>query len=259
MSLVLFKLLAAGLVLLTGLAGGLIVFRLEESRRAALFFSLGSASAGGIFLGAGLIHLLPDAQAGFRAVWPNLEYPVAFLAAAAGFGLILLIERVIFGLDESEAGETAAAHGPAFAYVLTLVLSIHSILAGTALGAEDTLIGSVVILLAVVGHKGSAAFALATSLIKAKVGRGRMAGIIILFSAMTPLGILAGSGINDWLTGRENHLFEACFDALAAGSFFYIAALDIINEEFSQPPGLAVKFGLFLIGLAVMALLALWL
>ena len=52
---------------------------------------------------------------------------------------------------------------------------------------------------------------------------------------MTPLGIVVGASIGAALTGRADALFQAIFDSLGAGTFIYIAALDIIKTEFDNP------------------------
>ena len=76
---------------------------------------------------------------------------------------------------------------------------------------------------------------------------------------MTPLGIGLGLGFDAILTGRADQGFETLFDSLAAGTFLYIAALDIIQEEFFDPAGRWPKFILLAFGLGLMALIALWL
>jgi ZIP zinc transporter len=53
----------------------------------------GNAAAAGIFLGAGFVHMLPDAN----AVWEQLgwHYPIGMLLAAAAIILMLLFEHVL--------------------------------------------------------------------------------------------------------------------------------------------------------------------
>ena len=61
MDLLALKVVAIVAIFLTGVAGGLLPHQIEKSRHGQLYLSLGSALAGGVFLGAGLIHMLPDA------------------------------------------------------------------------------------------------------------------------------------------------------------------------------------------------------
>ena len=60
------------------------------------------------------------------------------------------------------------------------------------------------------------------------------------------------------LSGRAEAIFEASFDALAAGSFLYVALLDILQDEFSRERHRLTKFILVLAGLGVMAVVAIW-
>lgn len=255
------KIIAAGVVFLTGLAGGLLSWRLQRSSRSELLFSLGSALAGGIFLGAGLIHMLPDAVDGFAQINPKLSYPLAFTLCAFGFVCVLFLEKVL--LVRAEGPESMTQDSPPsseiYPYLLATVLSFHSVLAGLALGAETSLVSSAVIFVAIIAHKGSAGFALGVGLLKGGLERGAIVKMIVAFALATPLGILAGTAIHTLITGRAGIMAEAIFDCLAAGTFLYIAVLDIIQEEFFDPTARWLKFFLLLLGLGGMALLALWL
>ncbi len=254
-SIVLFRVVAVIAVLLTGVAGGLIAVRLGRSQGSARkLLSFGSAFAGGIFLGAGLLHMLPDAVGGLRDVLPNSSFPYAELLCAAGFAAVLLLERVVAGGDEAEV--VAGAESAHTAYLLLAVLSVHSMLAGAALGLESTLVGSVVLLLAIVAHKGSAAFALGLSFGRAAVSQRRVVRIVLLFSCATPSGIVLGAMLDSLLEGTAGTVTEAVFDAVAAGTFLYVAVLDIIREEFAVHEGRWLKFVLLSAGLGLMSILA---
>lgn len=257
MSLLTIKLISALAIIAVGLMGGVIPIvarRLEHSRR---LFSLGNAFAGGVFLGAGLIHLLPDGAEKLRGV---SDYPIAGLLATAGLALLLLIDRVIFSHRDLEegAGQGAGQGAGAYPYVLTIILSVHSIIAGTSLGLETHVSTSVVILLAILFHKGSAAFALMVSLHNAGLDAARQKRILGLFVMMTPLGLLAGTAASAALSGNIATLIEGSFDALAAGTFIYVAVLDIIDEELAKEGDKIFKFCLIVMGIALMGLLALW-
>ena len=76
---------------------------------------------------------------------------------------------------------------------------------------------------------------------------------------MTPIGVLFGLVVTDALTGHAQIIFEATFLALAAGSFIYIAAFDILRDEFLQPGPRALKWSLTAAGYGLMGVLALWL
>lgn len=255
-----YQLIFVAVILATGLFGGLMPSFSGGAGRHERFFSLGSALGGGVFLGAGLIHLLPDAIENFSGLLgEDFDYPLASLVCAAGFLLILLIEKVIVGGDEDRlAAEASSSDDAMLPYVLALVLSVHSLIAGIALGAESELATSIALFIAIIAHKGVAAFALGVALERGGVKRSRSIGIVTLFSAMTPLGILAGAGLGALLSGPAEHWFEGIFDALAAGTFLYVAVVDIIGGEFSLRKDLWSKFLMVLVGLALMAIIAVW-
>ncbi len=251
MSLLTLKAVSAFAIIAVGVIGGaipIVARRWEGSRK---LFSRGNAFAGGIFLGAGLIHLLPDGTEKLEGV---SDYPLAGLLAALSLALLLLIDRVLFTHDDlaGSAGSTAAP------YVLTVVLSVHSIIAGTSLGLETHVSTTIVILLAILFHKGSASFALMVSTHKAGMPVGTQKGILAIFVTMTPLGLFLGSAASAVLTGDTATLVEGSFDALAAGTFLYVAVLDIIDEELADEEDRLTKFGLILLGIVFMAVLAIW-
>jgi zinc transporter 1/2/3 len=143
-------------------------------------------------------------------------------------------------------------------YVLALVLSVHSIIAGIALGAESSAITSAALFIAIMAHKGVAGFALGVSLRRAHIKRPRAVGLIAFFATMTPLGIAVGAVLGALLSGRGAEWFEGIFDALAAGTFLYIAVIDIVESEFAKQGDAGAKFAMVLLGIAVMALIAVW-
>ncbi|MFH1627836.1 MAG: ZIP family metal transporter [Pseudomonadota bacterium] len=253
-----FKIIAFFAVFATGLLGGLLSKWLSGSKRSDLIFSLGNAFAGGVFLGAGLIHMLPDAQEGFSDLTVS-GYPWFAVVCCVGFLFVLFLEKV--AMRHSHSHDDASMFSGQLAlypYVLMIVLSIHSIITGIALGTEVRIAQVAVILIAVVAHKGTAAFALTVSLLRGSVARARIIGMVILFSLMTPIGILLGLGCMELLTGRAEKIFEAGFDALAAGTFLYVALLDILEEEFAGHKHRPLKFAFVFGGLAVMAIIAIW-
>ncbi len=143
-------------------------------------------------------------------------------------------------------------------YVLALVLSVHSIIAGIALGAESSAITSAAPFIAILAHKGLAGFALGVSLHRGHVDRPRAVGLIAFLATMTPLGIAIGAVLGALLSGKGAAWFEGIFDALAAGTFLYIAVIDIVESEFAKPGDAGAKFAMVLLGIAAMAVVAIW-
>jgi zinc transporter 1/2/3 len=250
-----FKVVAIFIIVAAGLCGGLVPLRMGASARAEGLLPLGNAFAGGIFLGAGLIHMLSDAQEKFKSFADDIEFPVALFVCGCGFLLVFFLERVL--LRGEDVGAMSEGR-PVYPFVLTLVLSVHSVIAGVSLGLETTLTSSFVIFIAIIAHKGSAAFALGISLRDAEIPSSRLVAIIAFFCCMTPLGIVLGTAFTSLLTSRMATGTEAIFDALAAGTFLYVGALDIVEEVFAKRERRWLKFILLAAAFGFMALMAIW-
>ncbi len=269
-------------ILLAGAGGGLIpLWRRRESRQTRLL-TWGNAFAAGIFLGAALVHMLAESA----DTWADdigATYPWPFLIAGAAFFAILLFEHVLVSDDahavvhsvNKQLGLSAHAHGDAhldasehgpersratetYPYTLAVVLSIHSVIAGIALGAQETVASATIIFIAIIAHKSMAAFALGVSLARGALERRRALGIIAIFTVMTPIGIAIGALVGNALDSGGELYFNAIFLALAAGTFLYIATLDIIHDEFLRPGHRFAKWLLASLGFAIMGILALW-
>lgn len=122
-------------------------------------------------------------------------------------------------------------------YILLLILSVHSFLAGVALGTSDTSSTAVGIILAIVCHKGSAAMALGVTMLQNGVERRRYLGLMFAFSLVTPAGIGIGMGI---LTSLKNpqtiQAVSGIVGALSSGSFLYIASMSRQMSCLVSPP-----------------------
>ena len=269
------------LILASAWIGGLIPLG-KATSQSSHFLSLGNAFAAGIFLGIGLIHMLGDASDTWRTSL-GLDYPMALLLAGVAFLFLLWFEHVALqdrfhdavhapgGIIPDFDHATSSANGTSntedstaqkmafYPYALIVALSIHSVIAGITLGAQTSLANVLLIFVAIAAHKSTAGFALGVSLARNAVPRGRALRLIGLFSVMTPIGIIVGLLVTNALEGRAQIIFQAVFLSLAAGSFIYIAAFDILRDEFLQPGPRAVKWILTVLGFGLMGLLALWL
>jgi zinc transporter 1/2/3 len=253
----LFVVIAIVALIAVGLIGGLLPLRISAyTPGGAKFLAMGNIFAGGIFLGGGVMHLLPESVEIFEGIESRFEYPYAFLLAILGFMVVLFLENVVVG--GHDVGTTTMSMGRQnFAYVLTVVLSVHSIITGIALGLEPEAGSSIVILVAILVHKGFAAFALGISLKVVRFPRKKLIGVVALFSSMTPLGIVIGT-VAISLLGSAAETATGVFSALAGGTFLYVAAMEIIDEAFHTGGEYGQKFSWMMAGFAVMAVLAVW-
>lgn len=267
MGLVESKILFLVAILAAGWLGGAVPVWRSRGGPTGRFLSWGNAFAAGIFLGIGLIHLLRDAS----LAWAGLgwDYPIAFVLAAAAFVAILLLEHVLLpepahAMVHSHAGDGLAHldehHEQTLIYPYTLVftLSIHSFLAGIALGAQDSIANVLVIFVAIIAHKSTAGFALGVRLVRGGLSTDRAHKLLALFACTTPAGILIGLLGSGVLRSAAQQTFDATFQSLAAGTFIYIAAVDIIQDEFARPGSRFAQWLSATAGLTLMALLALW-
>ena len=126
------KLSASIVILSIAIIFGLFPILIKATIRTKRILIHGEYFSDGVFLGAGLIHLLPDAQMGFDKIYSS-EFPIILTICAFS----------VFFLRAIEEGSTKL-YGKFnnyvwLAYLLTLLLSVHSVLAGIALGIESTL------------------------------------------------------------------------------------------------------------------------
>lgn len=253
-------------ILIAGAIGSALPLLRRGTKQNDRILGWGNSFAAGVFLAAGLVHMLPDAD----QTWTSLgwDYPIAFALAAFAFTLMLLVEHVL--LPEQAHQEVHAPSGERFAhiaehhhdtlsaYAVLTALSIHSVLAGLALGAQPELARALVISLAIIAHKSAAGFALGVSLARSPLPPAQAWRLVALFATATPIGGLAGALLGATLEGRIAATLEAGFLSIAAGTFVYVATFDILRDEFPAPGGRFAKWLVLTAGVASMGLLALW-
>jgi solute carrier family 39 (zinc transporter), member 1/2/3 len=259
------------IVVLLGLAalGGLLPLRVAKWEQADKWFSLSNAFAGGLFLSVGLIHLIGEADEGFVEAGVHDEYPFGLLLASCAFLGILLLENVVVREDAEDervdVGSTAVAvevddkrDAGLRARLLVILLSVHSFIAGMAIGAETTVAATVAILIAIIAHKGPEGYALGLSLYEAGKERSELIRTVLLYSIMTPIGIVVGTLLAEVLTGEAQILAEAIFDGLAGGTFLYIATLGILKEEYAKPEYRWPKYTATALAVVLIAVVSIW-
>ncbi len=238
-------------IFIIGLIGGRAPAKAKGHAHRSNLIDLGEAFSGGIFLGAGLIHLLPDSADKFSQLAGDIDFPFASVVAGLGLLLILLFDQ----LGKSRIQTNKEGGHPT---LLFLVLSIHSIIAGAALGLEGAGVASAAIFVAIMAHKGSAGFALGIALAKDDAEPAHHNRTILMFAAMTPLGIALGTYLSSAFTGTADLALEAVFDGLATGTFLYVACFDILPGAMRSGGRTALKWGAVVAGFTLMALIAIW-
>lgn len=242
------KLLYTIIIFFVTLTAGLYPF--IRKQQAKVFQSqIGEALAAGVFLGAGLIHMLGDAASGFDAL--HYDYPLASLLCGGTFLFFLLLEHI--GKDiYHHHGSTAS-----FAILATIMLSIHSFLAGSALGVSGSAVMALLIFLAIVAHKWAASFALSIQINKSYLPLRIAVLLFTIFACMLPLGVIFGATARTYLSSYP--IVEPVFSSLAAGTFLYLGTLHGLERAVLVKDCCKLKaFSFVIIGFALMAIVAIW-
>lgn len=210
----------------------------------------GEALASGVFLGAGLIHLLADGTADF--ISKGFDYPFASMIAGAVFLLFLAMEHI-----GREINEHGGKNSKRFAVIAFIMLSVHSSIAGSALGFTDSLSVVIVMLIAIIAHKWAASFALALQINKSDFTFKPGLILYVIFCLCTPLGILFGTYLTKSMS--PNSLMEPIFNSIAAGTFIYLGTLHGLSRSFMVKKCCNLKnFSFVVLGFAIMAIVAIW-
>jgi zinc transporter 1/2/3 len=261
-------------ILVVGAAGAALPLLRRGAVSSDRLLGLGNALAAGVFLAAGLVHMIPEADRTWSAL--GRHAPFAFMLAALAFALMLLVEHVL--LPEHAHEEVHAPPGERFlrlaqqglgsgtgdgheamsAYAVLTALSIHSLLAGLALGAEPELSQALVISLAIIAHKSAAGFALGVSLARSALPARTNWVLVALFASATPIGGLFGALLGASVGGDLGSMLEAIFLSIAGGTFVYVATFDILRDEFPAPGGRLAKWCVLTSGIVGMSALAFW-
>ncbi|CAH0486503.1 unnamed protein product [Peronospora farinosa] len=118
----------------------------------------------------------------------------------------------------------------AVAMVLFLALSFHSVLEGLGIGAQtETAWG---VFMAIIMHKGLAAFALSSGLVQSAMSMTHVMLYMVVFSFMSIIGIVVG-----WIIAADESEDSAAAGicvALASGTFIYVAVMEVIPQEFPR-------------------------
>jgi zinc transporter ZupT len=140
--------------------------------------------------------------------------------------------------------------------LLTLLFSVHSLIAGLALGIQPAADASALaILIAILGHKWIEALSLASNFVKEGVTARSSVSVLIVYILATPAGIVAGAYFARLVHGSR--VAMGLVGGFAAGSFVALGA----HELTSQPHGRVsarTQVVLALAGVVCMAILSVW-
>ncbi|GMH45871.1 hypothetical protein BSKO_13834 [Bryopsis sp. KO-2023] len=256
------KLIIAIVFFIEAILGTVIVLVTGYSGKFKTALGVMNSFAGGVFLATGFIHLLPHINENEAKISGLNEYPLGYLIIVIGFMLVFFVEHVLFDVHNSmdnvfkdeitdmEKKGIESKHPTSDAQVLAVVppehkssewtwskvqkpvvllaaISVHAILEAIAVGLE-TQKSDVLLLFASIGsHKGVAALALTARFINNGASRKQALVFMSAFALIAPFGILIG-----WASDSVEPMTLLILDGLAAGTFIYVGAYEVIAEEF---------------------------
>jgi len=134
--------------------------------------------------------------------------------------------------------------------MIIIAMGIHASFAGLALGAISDKSGFFGFLFAILFHKWAESLTVGISMAKAGFTGLKAYLLVFIFSLATPFGAVIGlifSGTNSKLKG--------VLLAISAGTFLYIACVEIISEEYQGKGNKFWKFLMTSLGIGLMILI----
>lgn len=210
------KLFFALVVFAVILLAGWYPFKQRSQNDNHVDFLIGETLATGVFLGAALMHMLPESSDLFQNMGYN--YPFAYIITGAVFLFFLWFEHL-----GKEIYHHHHSNHPAFVILAWAMLSIHSLMLGAALGLNHNSSLVIMLFLAIITHKWAESFAISVQLNKSTLGFKQRLAFFISFALMTPGGIFFG-----WYFGygvETKSLMDPILIAASAGTFLYLGTL----------------------------------
>lgn len=209
-------------------AGGLAPLT-RKPQQAGEGYPLGEAFAAGVFLALSLTMMLPASFSLFEKALPHIDYPLTSLIAIGAMLALLGVSHLLRHMEADMRVEPGAGSSPILAVLMTVMIAVPSFFLGAALGVSDT-DQALLILIAILLHKSSAAFALAIKLSDSSlpvVGQRLVFGMFVL---ATPFGILVGSEVAGDLGDRSVLIVRGVVLAMAAGTFLFMGMLSELQS-----------------------------
>lgn len=161
--------------------------------------------------------------------------------------------EVVQDRDHRNAMVAEPAKNPCTPYLLLMALGIHSIFEGIALGLAGESAEVTALFVAIVAHKLPESFGLSTAFTKAYTEQKKAIGMALLFSLLSPVGIITGIMLIE--NGSIGEQGSAVLIALTTGMFLYVCTTEIIPEEFETGNHKWIKFLCLISGMTFMAVM----
>ncbi|MFV0573551.1 MAG: ZIP family metal transporter [Xanthomarina gelatinilytica] len=212
------------LPVLAVLIGALIVLVLKQKR--SLFTKLLLSFSGAFLLALTLFDLLPE-------VYLHLDAKLTGLYIM--FGILLQIILEFFSKGAEHGHIHIHKDNTQFPWLLFISLCIHSFLEGFPIHQHNDMVYGVLI------HKIPIATLITSFLVQSNYSKMQIAGFLIFFAAMTPLGTF----ISNNTSLAEQYIY--IINAIVIGIFFHISTVILFESseghKFNMSKLLAIIFG----------------
>lgn len=178
--------------------------------------------AAGVFLALCFLMMLPSSTHLLALEFPHALMPLSTMIVACVFILLLGLRLYLHHKGDDNSGVVAI--------LMTLGIAVPSFFLGAALGVS-TSEAALLILIAILAHKGSAAFALALQLRRSRLARGTVFLVFTLFAVSTPTGIVVGQEVVHLFEANTIVLVKGIVLGIAAGTFLFMATLHDLQHS----------------------------
>lgn len=221
--------------------------RSKEFSQNSVVLSRANVYAGGIFLMLSFSHLIPHALEELVSVPHGTT--IALNCVLAGLLLMFFLEKVAFdshailhahgngeedrvssmGSQVTDASTTGRGSlSSRTALLLLLAMSLHSLFETVALGLATDRKSAAYMAASIGLHQPAESIALLIAFLKTSMPVSSIVQWLTLFSFVGPIGVACGVLIQRISTP----LVQAVVVALTAGTFLYLGASEVLNEEF---------------------------
>jgi len=207
------------------LIGGLAVFIFDY--KSPQWLKLILSFSGAYLFTITVLHLIPEV---YESDYPNIGYYVLL-----GFFIQIVLEQFSKGVEH---GHIHIHDHSVMPMGVLFGLGIHSFLEGMPLNinSHDT---AAPLLTGIALHKIPAAFALTSVLVQSKVKKLYVIVLLLVFAAMSPLGVIVSKVLNDVNAVSDIHLFADKIMAIVIGLFLHISTTILFESSENH------RFGLY--------------
>ena len=159
------------------------------------------------------------------------------------------------GHDQEHLPLELFVHSTLRATLLCLALSFHSLFEGLAIGLQTTLGNVTSIFFAVTAHKGIMASSLGLTIAQTQLKMRIKLLAVAIFSVASPVGIAIGIGVTGMQQSIGRDIANSVLQGISCGTFLYIALLEVLFPELSNPNNRMPKILGMLAGFALISIL----